>query len=118
MCYAAYTKGTTALLSAILASAEVLGVREDLEKQWSRDWPDLPRQAHRRARRVTAKAWRFAGEMDEISATFEGAGLPGGFHAAAGEIYRRTAHFKGALSVPSLEEVLSALVESTRGDDG
>jgi len=39
MCYAAYTKGTTALLGAILATAEVLGVRKDLEIQWSRDWP-------------------------------------------------------------------------------
>jgi 3-hydroxyisobutyrate dehydrogenase-like beta-hydroxyacid dehydrogenase len=30
MCYAAYTKGTTALLSAILTTAESLGVREEL----------------------------------------------------------------------------------------
>ncbi|HET8679006.1 MAG TPA: NAD(P)-binding domain-containing protein [bacterium] len=30
MCFAAYTKGTTALLSAVVAAAEQLGVREDL----------------------------------------------------------------------------------------
>src|SRR5436190_15529567 len=35
MCYAAYTKGTTALLCAILAAAEGLEVRADLEHQWS-----------------------------------------------------------------------------------
>src|SRR5215211_5271330 len=34
MCFAAYTKGTTALLCTILATAENLGVREALEEQW------------------------------------------------------------------------------------
>jgi len=34
MCYAAYTKGTTALLGAILSAAEGLGVRTELEQQW------------------------------------------------------------------------------------
>jgi len=110
MCYAAYTKGSTALLSAILATAEELGVRGDLEGQWSRDWDGFVEQTRNRVRRVTAKAWRFTGEMDEISATFEGAGLPGGFHAAAGEIYLRMTGFKDADSVPELENVLKTLV--------
>lgn len=30
MCYAAYTKGTSALLCTILAAAEALGIRDDL----------------------------------------------------------------------------------------
>ena len=37
MCYAAYSKGTTALLSAVLATAESLGVREELSQQWDQD---------------------------------------------------------------------------------
>lgn len=110
MCYAAYTKGSTALLSAILATAEELGVRGDLEGQWSRDWDGFVDQTRNRVRGVTAKAWRFTGEMDEISATFEGAGLPGGFHAAAGEIYLRMIGFKDGESVPELENVLKTLV--------
>ncbi len=76
MCYAAYTKGTTALLTAILALAETSGVRTELSAQWERDEPGFSEQAERRARRVTAKAWRFAGEMDEIASTFESARLP------------------------------------------
>lgn len=32
MCYAAFSKGTTALLSAIVAAAEEMGVREALTK--------------------------------------------------------------------------------------
>ena len=111
MSYAAWTKGSTALLSAILATAEALGVWEDLARQWERNWPGFAEQSVNRARRVTAKAWRFAGEMDEISATFQAAGLPGSFHAAAGELYRRMAGFKDAPETPTLEEVLAALLE-------
>lgn len=111
MCYAAYTKGTTALLSAILATAEVLGVRGELQIQWSRDWPNFGEQAAERVRRETAKAWRFAGEMAEIAATFREAGLPGEFHAAAEMIYRRLTGFKDAPAKPSLEEVLKTLTQ-------
>jgi hypothetical protein len=60
---------------------------------------------------VTAKAWRFAGEMDEIAGTFESAGLPDGFHAAAGEVYRRLEHFKGAEEFPELDDVLKTLLK-------
>ncbi len=111
MCYAAWTKGSTALLCAILGAAESLEVWEELRRQWERNWPGFADQSANRVRQVTAKAWRFAGEMDEISATFEEAGVPGGFHAAAADLYRRMAHFKDAPSTPVLEEVLAALVE-------
>jgi 3-hydroxyisobutyrate dehydrogenase-like beta-hydroxyacid dehydrogenase len=111
MCFAAYTKGSTALLCAILAAAEELGVREALEAQWSRGGSDFADQTQNRVRRVTAKAWRFAGELDEIGATFEGVGLPGGFGRAAAEVYRRIAHFKDAPEPPPLPEVLAALLE-------
>ena len=109
MCYAAWTKGSTALLCAILATAEACGVWKELEQQWERDWAGFAGQTVSRARRVTAKAWRFAGEMEEISSTFDHAGLPGGFHAAAATVYGRMAHLKDAPATPSLEEVLAAL---------
>jgi len=111
MSYAAWTKGSTALLCAVMATAEALGVWEELAQQWERDWPGFVEQSVNRTRRVTAKAWRFAGEMDEISATFKAAGLPGGFHAAAGALYRRMAGFKDVPETPALEEVLATLVE-------
>jgi len=109
MCYSAYSKGTAALLCATLGAAESLEVREELERQWSRDEAGSAEQATQRARRVTAKAWRFAGEMEEIAATFEVAGMPSGFHAAAADIYRRLADFKDQTTTPSLSEVLTAL---------
>ena len=112
MCFAAYTKGTTALLSAVLAAAEALDVRQELAQQWSRDGSDFAEQAAKRVSNATAKAWRFAGEMDEIAATFNTVGLPGEFHSAAANIYRRLADFKDSPSVPDLEQVLAALLQN------
>jgi 3-hydroxyisobutyrate dehydrogenase-like beta-hydroxyacid dehydrogenase len=110
MCFAAYTKGRTALLCALLAAAEKLGVRKDLERQWSRDGSDFAEKTKGQVRGVTAKAWRFTGEMQEIAATFGEAGVPKEFHLAASEIYRRISHFKGLVEKPSLEDVLEALI--------
>lgn len=110
MCYAAYTKGTTALLSAILATAESLGVRNELYQQWDMDEPDFSERTNRRVARVTAKAWRFEGEMMEIASTFHDANLPNGFHFAAAEVYHRMADFKDSHETPPLNDVLQALL--------
>lgn len=112
MCFAAYTKGSTALLAAILATAESLGVREALFQQWNHDEPGAAEKHAQRVCRTTAKAWRFVGEMEEIAATFEGAGVPGDFHAGAAVLYGRLAQFKDTRATPSLEEVLGALLQA------
>jgi 3-hydroxyisobutyrate dehydrogenase-like beta-hydroxyacid dehydrogenase len=109
MGYAAYTKGTTALLTAILGVVEREGVRADLARQWGDTFTE---QTVRRVCANTAKAWRFVGEMHEIAATFRGAGLPGGFHQAAAEVYERLAVFKDHDEPPSIEAVLEALLKS------
>jgi 3-hydroxyisobutyrate dehydrogenase-like beta-hydroxyacid dehydrogenase len=110
MVFAAYTKGSTALLSAVMAAAEGLNVRAELEQQWNRENPEAAKQNGHRVRQVTAKAWRFAGEMEEIAATLDSAGLPANFHLAAADVYRRMAEFKGASEIPALDEVLNALL--------
>ena len=94
----------------VSATAEGLGVRYELEGQWSRNGSDFADQTRSRVRRVTAKAWRFAGEMDEIATTFRGMGVPGEFHDAAADIYRRIDRFKDREVTPPLEEVLSSLL--------
>lgn len=109
MCYAAYSKGRTALLAAVLAAAEALGVEQALAAEWSHDDAELPDATRNRTQRVTAKAWRFAGEMEEIAATMAEAGLPAGFHQAAAELYRRLADYKDRADPPPLAEVLAAL---------
>jgi cytochrome c556 len=76
-----------------------------------RDDPAAPERNRHRVRQVTAKAWRFAGEMDEIADTFAEAGLPDGFHRAANEVYERMAQFKDAAELPALADVLAALAK-------
>ena len=108
MTFAAFTKGSTALLSAILAVAEKEGVRANLENQWGEEFTQ---QTHQRVITNTAKAWRFEGEMREIAATFSGAGLPGNFHEAAAQVFTRLAKFKDQEQTPDIEEVLAALLK-------
>ena len=114
MTFAALTKGSTALLSAIYGTAENLGVRDELEREWAMRSPEAVEQRRNQVRGVTSKAWRFAGEMQEIAATFELAGMPPGFFEAAYEVYTRLAGFKDAESVPELEAVLGALMNEGR----
>ena len=111
MCYAALTKGTTALLCAILAASERLGVRDHLNAQWARDGDGLDQEREMRVRQVTAKAWRYVGEMEEIASTFEAAGQPGGFHLAAADIYQRLARLKDGPHPSDASEVLACLAE-------
>jgi len=107
-CYAGWTKGATALLAAIRTLAEVEGVEAALLAEWKLSQPDL----QKRSEAVTAqarKAWRWIGEMEEIAASFEAAGLPGGFHLAAADLYRRLEGFKDGAAPPTLAEVIEAL---------
>ena len=108
MCYAAYTKGTSALLLAIRALADAEGVTDALLAEWGISQSELQRRSEGAARGTAGKAWRFVGEMEEIAATFSAQDLPGGFHEAAAEIYRRMSELKDAED-PDLDQVLAAL---------
>jgi 3-hydroxyisobutyrate dehydrogenase-like beta-hydroxyacid dehydrogenase len=112
MCYASYSKGTTALLCAALAASEALGVRDALLLQWDQDEGGSGDRALQRVSRVTAKAWRFEGEMHEIADTLSQVGLPAGFHEAAAEVYHGLAEFKDAPDTPTVQAVLEALLQN------
>ncbi len=109
MAYAAYTKGHAAMLLAVRALAKAEGVEEALLGHWARTHPKLARTSEFTAQGTAPKAWRFEGEMREIAATFEGAGLPSGFHDAAAEIYARLDTFRDAEDV-DFREVLRKLL--------
>ena len=112
MCYAAYSKGTTALLAAVLAAAKAYDVDEELYRQWDMDDPGFSEQVNRRVMRTSAKAWRFAGEMEEIAATFDEVGVPGGFHQAAADVFRRMANLE-ADERDQLMGILAAILRTT-----
>jgi len=114
MAYAAFTKGTSALLMGVRALAASEGVDDALLAEWHRSQPDLPKKSEAAARDNARKAWRFVGEMDEIAATFEATGLPGGFHQACGEIYRRLADFKDVTTPPAMADLVEPLTRPRR----
>lgn len=109
MAYAAWTKGSSALLLAARSFARQSGVEDDLLAEWGLSQPHLAGLSEGMARNVTPKAWRFAGEMEEIAASFGAAGLPEGFHQAAEEVYRRLERFRDS-SPPAISEVTGALL--------
>jgi 3-hydroxyisobutyrate dehydrogenase-like beta-hydroxyacid dehydrogenase len=110
MAYAGWTKGSAALLLAMRALARAEGVEDTLLAEWALSQPSLQARSQGSARSATAKGWRWVAEMEEISASLAAAGLPGGFHQAAAEIFRRTP--RASTAGPddrSLEAVLAAL---------
>jgi 3-hydroxyisobutyrate dehydrogenase-like beta-hydroxyacid dehydrogenase len=105
MAYAAWTKGTAALLLGIRALARAEGVDDALLAEWALSIPELQARSERAARSAGGKGWRWVAEMEEIAETFAAAGLPDGFHAAAAEIFLRTPRLEDA----TLDDVLDAL---------
>src|SRR5262245_1046316 len=66
MAYAAWTKGTTALVLAIRARARAEAVEEALREEWLISQPDLLSRSAAAAQSAAAKSWRWVGEMEEI----------------------------------------------------
>ena len=87
MTYAAWTKGTAALLLAIREVATREGVADALSEEWRGSLPELEARLESAERSAKAKGWRWVVEMEEIAATFAAAGEPDGFHLAAAEIF-------------------------------
>ena len=112
-CYAAWTKGATALLAGVRALAVSEGVEAALLAEWALSQPGADKRSEAVAVQAR-KAWRWVGEMEEIAASFEAAGVPGGFHLAAAELYRRLEAFKGAGSPPALSEIIAAIRRGPR----
>jgi 3-hydroxyisobutyrate dehydrogenase-like beta-hydroxyacid dehydrogenase len=112
MAYAAWTKGTAALILAIRALARAEGVEQTLVAEWQQSQPALTARPHAAARSALQKGWRWVAEMEEIAATMSAAGLPPGFHQAAAAIYARVPHphTQSPTSEPSLTTVINALL--------
>jgi 3-hydroxyisobutyrate dehydrogenase-like beta-hydroxyacid dehydrogenase len=109
MAYAAWTKGSSALLLAVRALAIREGVDTALLAEWERSQPGLGARSEAAVAANAPKAWRFVGEMEEIARSFAAAGLPSGFHEACAAVYRRLDRYKDAPAAPPITEVADAL---------
>ena len=106
--YAAWNKGATALAAAARTLAAEAGVGDALVAEWQGTQPDALKRLEQ-LRGAARKAWRWTGEMDEIAAAFAEAGLPDGFHVAAGQLYERLVAFKDADAAPPADAIFAAL---------
>lgn len=95
MTYAAWSKGTLALLLATIETARHEGVEDALRAEWIRSQPDVEGRARIARTSADTKGWRWVGEMREIAATFAGADQPVGFHLAAAEVFAAAAEALG-----------------------
>ena len=118
MAYAAWTKGSSALLLAARALARANGVERTLLAEWSLSQKALGDQSERSASAAAAKGWRWVAEMEEIAASMAAAGLPSGFHEAAADIYDRASHAEAPTTrrpaatdtAATLDTIMSALM--------
>lgn len=110
--FAAWTKGSGALLLSICAYAHSVGIENELFREWERRGMTMETQSIDVAQQMGPKSWRFGDEMREVSSALETAGLGGGFFEHAAETFDRLAHFKTATDrTLTLEEVIRALLE-------
>jgi 3-hydroxyisobutyrate dehydrogenase-like beta-hydroxyacid dehydrogenase len=87
MCYAAMTKGTTALAVELLVAARKLGVEQALEKELRESRADVFDWQMKNIAVMPPKAYRWVPEMQEIAKTFGELGLTRRIFEGATDIY-------------------------------
>jgi 3-hydroxyisobutyrate dehydrogenase-like beta-hydroxyacid dehydrogenase len=88
MCYAALTKGLTALATELLVAGERLGLSAPLAAELQDGQGALMPWIERQIPSMPPKAYRWVGEMEEIAATFGELGLPPEILQGAAAMYR------------------------------
>ncbi len=87
MCYAALTKGTSALHLALLTAAEAMGVSAELRDELVYSQSETYRRMENELPAIPVKAGRWIREMEEIAASFEQVGVTGKFHQGAADMF-------------------------------
>ena len=92
MCYAALTKGTWTLQTAVLLAGQALGVDRELWAEFETSQADDLARMRARIPWLAADSQRWIGEMEQIAATFRSAGVTDGFHQGAASIFQMLAN--------------------------
>lgn len=88
MCYAALTKGLTALCTELLTAAEIFGITPNLHKEFQLTRSTLYKYMQEKVPKMPIKSRRWVGEMEEIAKTFEHLGMTEKILLGAADIYR------------------------------
>jgi len=87
-CFGLQSKAIPALWMAMAQAARAHGVEDALREELARDGIDFAERLADVTGRSSAKAWRWAGEMEEAGDAIAAAGQPDGFSRAAAQVYR------------------------------
>ena len=118
MCYAAMTKGTNALRVAMLTTAETLGLYDELIGELAESQGAALAAMESGIPGLPANAGRWIGEMEEIAATFEAAGVTPGFHRGAAEVFRLLDSTPFAAETPETIDHARTLKETIQATAG
>ncbi|MEQ8394383.1 prephenate dehydrogenase/arogenate dehydrogenase family protein [Thalassobaculum sp.] len=88
MCYAAITKGVTALGTVSYAAAKTYGVDRELAAEMAASQRMLSDRFERALPDMAPKAYRWVGEMEEVARTVADVGLDPKLFLGAADIYR------------------------------
>ena len=91
MCYAALTKGLSALATELLAAGTALGLAETLKSEIEASQPALFNWMQRQLPTMPPKAYRWVGEMEEVARTFGDLGSTPRIPEGAADLYRLVA---------------------------
>ena len=114
MCYASMTKGTSALRVAMLMTAQSLGLYDELVEELAFSQQGALSAMDSGVPGLPANAGRWVGEMEEIAATFDAAGVTPRFHQGATEIFRLLASTPFADESPETVDRERSLAETIR----
>ena len=109
MVYASITKGSKALVAGALIAAKKNNVYDELmeELKYSEEYFSLV--AKNQIPSIKHKAYRWVGEMNEISLTYKESGLTGGFHSEAENVYELIKNLpEGKLEI---DEIINQIVD-------
>ena len=109
MCYAAMTKGTTALRTALLVAARRLEVYDELIAEMEHSQAAALGAAKQGMRRLPNVAYRWIGEMEEIAHTFQHVGVTPDFHTGAAQVFREVDAAFGGDDLAELSDLGNAV---------
>ena len=88
MCYAAMTKGSSALYAELLMAAQMMGLSDFVKAEFQSSQPAVLQRMERGLPGVPAKVRRWVSEMEEIKDTFEHLGLTPHLFQGVADMYR------------------------------
>ena len=122
MCYAAMTKGTTALHAELLIAAEKLGLTDEVMAEFLNTQPAVVERMEGWMPGMPAKSRRWVSEMEEIERTFSDLGLTPNIFKGVADVYRMIGETalgdenpESRDKIRNLAETIRAITESIGG---